>query len=74
MGIFSKRDDERGWHGNVSWSTSCTSDLRFNMNGYCGSIWSATAQVDKAVRAKAAELNIPEDKIPEDIEYGGCKS
>ena len=59
--------------GGTSWWTKCPSDPRFDMSGTSAGIWSAMDDVDRAILARAKSLRIQVSKIPEDIEYGGCK-
>ena len=56
----------------VSWYTRCESDPRFDMRGDAPGMLSASKAINDAILAKAKELGIREDQIPE-IEYGGCK-
>lgn len=72
MGLFSRKcRDPDDWSPRAYWSSKSAKDPRFNMQGGASSTWSAMTEVDKAIRAKAAELGIDP---PDDIEIAGGKS
>ena len=55
----------------ASWSVTCKSDPRFNMSGYASNLWDASAQMDKAIEARIAALQLTE--VPSDIEISAFK-
>jgi hypothetical protein len=71
MGIFSKYSDpSEDWSPAVTWNTSSQKDPRFTMTGYTSSIWTASAEMDKAILAKAKTLGV---EPPDDLEVSAWK-
>jgi|HubBroStandDraft_2_1064218.scaffolds.fasta_scaffold25851_2 hypothetical protein len=80
MGFFSKRrydpnDSEYdGGGGSTIWSTSCAQDPRFNLSGRSYGVISSGSEIDKAVRAKQAELGLSDEYMASlTIEMGAAK-
>lgn len=71
MGILSPAWDDHHWEPRAYWSTRSKKDPRFNMDGGASGVFSASAEIDKAILAKEAELGCT---APDDIEIGAFKN
>lgn len=56
-----------------TWTIRCPSDSRFDGSGRADGMWDANSLMDQLIRAKAKELGIEEQDIPEDIEVSFWK-
>ena len=67
MGILSKRrhdpSDSEYAGGGASWSTSCAKDPRFNLSGTSSGVVSSGSDIDRAVRARQAELGLSDEYV-----------
>ena len=58
MGLVLHNDDDEPRSRGASWNVKCTKDPRFNMSGYSSSIWSASSEMNEAIKRKAKELGM----------------
>ena len=60
--------------GSTHWTVTCKQDSRFNMQGTAHGLISAEAEMDRAIRTKAKELQISDEDLDKlTIEVGAWK-